>query len=100
MKELRIKFMKNGKEVERVQRFVPAKKYLEYLDLENKLMTEESFTAAIRKKIEFVANLFDDEDVTVENLLNGVPSWELVDVILTTITDMMESPKGSENEGK
>lgn len=63
--------------------YVSGQKLLDYLKLLEEVQQSESITPIefLEKKIEFVAGLFTSEKVTPVDILKGVRSWELVEVI-------------------
>lgn len=65
--------------------FIPARKYLEYLKMEEELENER-FTSiqAVEKRTEFVASIFDG--VTTEDLYDGLSAVELTKA-LTDVTN-------------
>lgn len=86
------------------QDYVPAKKYLEFLDMQNEISekTEKgdwTVVNAIEAKLKLVASLFDNKAVTPEALLEGVSSWDLMDTIDSLLAKMAGWDKGSQ-EGK
>lgn len=66
------------------ENYVSGQKLLDYLKLLDEIQkkgNKMSTTEYIVKKVEFVASLFTSENVTPEDILTGVRSWELMEVV-------------------
>lgn len=73
--EIRIDLVNDkGQKKTYTQTLIPLQKLLDGLDLQEKFEKEEikSQTEGVKKKVEFVAGCFDDEDVTVDSILKGL----------------------------
>lgn len=80
--------------------FIPARKYLEYLKMEEELEQKRVTTVqAVEKRTKFVASIF--EGITAEDLYNGLTSVELTKVLTDIVNEIMgigdDDPKQSES---
>lgn len=82
---------KNDDKVTYEQDKVPARKVLEFWDLQAKLESGEAYSPKdyLMDRIEFCASLFSAKKVTAKTILDGLNAWELEetvdDIILTAI---------------
>ncbi|HFR4576463.1 TPA: hypothetical protein ACHWJ6_000804 [Streptococcus suis] len=87
----------NGYQKVVTENYVSGQKLLDYLKLLDdfeKSGKKLSTADYIVRKIEFVSSLFTTEKVTPEEILKGVRSWELVDVI----DDILNVAMGAKGE--
>lgn len=90
MSELRLDLMVNGNKKTFIQDRVPLRKAIEYTEKQAELFEKNSENGEItlpllkRFKVDYVASLFDDEDVTGDLILDGLDTLEdkLIDDIL------------------
>lgn len=80
--------MQDGKVKNFIQSFVPVSKTIEYIELESKLFDEHKGkvpqTILDLARFEFVASLFDAEEVTQESILSGLDTTDahvIMDII-------------------
>ena len=87
---IKIRFNVNGKKKTFIQDRVPLRKAIEYTEKQAELFEKNSENGEItlpllkRFKVDYVASLFDDEDVTGDLILDGLDTLEdtLIDDIL------------------
>ncbi len=73
---LEIRFKKGGETVVKTCQFIPARKYLEYLELEESIeLGGEKASEVINKRLEFIVSLFGG--LTVDDLYDGLSTKEL-----------------------
>ncbi|MGM0122739.1 hypothetical protein IGI37_000105 [Enterococcus sp. AZ194] len=84
MSEARLDLMIKGKKKTFVQDHIPYRKALDYTKGESELWGKDKFGTEIQPKqfeldeyrVRFVASIFDDEDVTVDAILDGLDASE------------------------
>ncbi|GAX47315.1 phage tail assembly chaperone G [Pseudolactococcus reticulitermitis] len=77
---LEIRLKKGGETVVKTCPFIPARKYLEYLELEESIDNESTKPSEVLdKRIAFIVSLFDD--LTVDDLYDGLSTKELPIVV-------------------
>ncbi|HEM6529938.1 TPA: hypothetical protein U2E05_000850 [Streptococcus suis] len=73
--------------------YVSGQKLLDYLNMLEEFDKKSGKLKAIdfiTRKVEFLASLFTTEVVRPEDILNGVPSWDLV----RTVDDLLDKAMG------
>lgn len=84
------------------QEHVSGQKVFDYWDMLVKFEKTENVTPIeiLKTKIEFVASLFDDPEVTTDTIIAGVDSWDLINVVDNLINTAVggdgEDPKPEE----
>ncbi|MBS7578291.1 MULTISPECIES: hypothetical protein [unclassified Enterococcus] len=92
MSEIRLDLRVNGKKKTYTQDFVPYRKALDYTEGEAKLWTQDKdgkevapkVTVLERYRVDFVAGLFNDTDLTGDVILDGIDTEEygqIMDII-------------------
>lgn len=77
--------------------YVSGQKLLDYLKMLEEVQKKGAKMTPIDfivKKVEFLASLFTAEKVTAEDILTGVPSWELVSVV----DDLLDKAMGAKGD--
>lgn len=73
---LEIRFKKGKDEVVKTCQFIPARKYLEYLEIEESIdQGDEKPSEVLNKRLKFIVSLFDG--LTVDDLYDGLSTKEL-----------------------
>lgn len=83
-KALELKLMVDGKEKKFTEKFVPAARIIDALDLIDFEGTR-SLSDLYKERVSFIANLFTDDEVTEEVIWNGLNALDFNDVILDLI---------------
>lgn len=111
MSEIRLDLKVKGTTKTFTQDFVPYRKALEYTEEEAKLWKEDSEGKDIEPtqaelsifRADFVAGLFDDEDLTGDVILDGIDAEEhekIMDIILYRVLGYTRSESESPKEQK
>lgn len=105
MKEIRLELKNEDGQVDTfIQKHVPLKKMIEWFEIEEKIESGDIKPGAqvISKKVEYVADLFDDERVTFESICNGLDSREFEDSIQNNIMRVLkvDLPEIEDGSGK
>lgn len=89
-KPVSIDLMIKGKKEHFEQTFVPFRKQIEMLKM-NQSIEDTKITQAewLEKKAKFIAGLFDDKRVTADAVLDGLSSATAVDDMENTIAEML-----------
>lgn len=103
MKKIRIELTdKDGKTNIYEQKNIPLKKMLEWYQIEDAIQKGEIKPGIeiLEQKIKFVADLFDDERVTYEAILEGLDAREFEQSIQQLILKAMGIELENDEEGK
>ncbi|MDD7757824.1 MAG: hypothetical protein PT939_00060 [Aerococcus suis] len=103
MKELRLELMNKDGQVDTfIQKFVPMKRLLDWYEYQAKVESGEIKPGVdiIQKKIEFVADLFDDNRVTAQSILEGLDARTFEENIHGLINQVVIGDTDTSEEGK
>jgi hypothetical protein len=98
MKEIKLNLRdEKGTVKHYIETEVPGKKLLEYLEMLEGFEAGE-FTAVqiLERKLEFVASIFNDKDVTAESVLTGLNSYDVIPEVERIIREVI----GAEDDPK
>ncbi|AXI65833.1 TPA: hypothetical protein U1X08_000545 [Streptococcus suis] len=87
----------NGYEKVIRENYVSGQKLLDYLKMLEEFEKKSGKMTAydfITRKVEFLASLFTAEVVSPEDILKGVPSWDLV----RTVDDLLDKAMGAKGD--
>lgn len=108
MTEIKLR-MKDGKEKTFKQDFIPMRKQLEYAEIEKDFLANKDEDGnsptnieLAKLQAEFVAGLFDDKEVTVDAILDGLPCGNntVSEIIFYDVLGFQRDELIGESEGK
>lgn len=83
MAKLQITLHENNGDVTYKQNHVSGQRYLDFWVLQEKIEKEQlSNVEAIELRLEYIASLFPDDDLTAEQILQGLDPWEIEETVL------------------
>lgn len=99
MAKLEITLHEKGGDVTYRQHHVSGQKYLDFWNLQEKIEEGNLKTAEIIKlRLEFIAGLFSDDELTPEQILRGIDPWELDETIIRINNIVLGVEKNAEKK--